>query len=189
MNLQTFTSLKGHFLMAMPNLADPNFEHSVTCISEHTPEGAVGIVVNRVYPELNAEVIFNELGIECNDDASKIPIHNGGPVHANELFILHTGPFVGDGFLMITGELALSNSRAVLEAIAAGQGPQDFVIALGCAGWGPGQLESEMLQNAWLTLPCAYDIIFKLPIDERWESAIRRLGIDPDMLIETAGNA
>ena len=189
MNLQTFTSLKGHFLMAMPSLADPNFEHTVTCISEHTAEGAVGIVVNRVYPELSAKVIFDELGIPCDDGASKIPVHYGGPVHDNELFILHTGPFMGEGLLMITPELALSNSRLVLEAIAAGKGPQDFVIALGCAGWGPGQLESEMLQNAWLTLPYMPDIVFGLPLDERWENAVRRLGIDPDMLIETAGNA
>ena len=189
MDSEIFTSLKGNLLMAMPSLADPNFSHSVTCISEHTPEGAVGIVVNRIFPDLNAKMIFEELGIECRDRAAAIPIHMGGPVHTNELFILHSGPFEGDGILRINDALALSNSRAILEAIALEGEPDDFVIALGCAGWGPGQLEWEMMQNAWLTVAYDHEIIFKLPVEERWEHAVRLLGIDPDLLVETAGNA
>jgi putative transcriptional regulator len=189
MTSDAFTSLKGHFLMAMPSLADPNFHRSVTCISEHTPDGAVGIVISQVYPHINAKMIFDELGIECLDEASLISIHRGGPVHADELFVLHSQPAAWDGHLAITDELALSNSRSILEAIAMDQGPKAFLIALGCAGWGPGQLEWEMMQNAWLTLPCSQDIIFHLPVEERWESAMRRLGIDPDLIIETAGNA
>jgi putative transcriptional regulator len=188
MTSENFASLKGHFLMAMPSLADPNFHRTVTCISEHTAEGAVGIVVNQVHADLNAKMIFDELGITCHARAAQIPIHIGGPVHINELFILHAGPCDRDGF-QISDELILSNSRPLLEAIAADRGPHAFMIALGCAGWGPGQLEWEMMQNAWLTLPCDHDIIFKLPVDERWEHAVRRLGIDPDLLIETAGNA
>lgn len=189
MTSETFTSLKGHFLMAMPSLADPNFRHSVTCVSEHTPEGAVGIIVNQVFPNISAKMVFDELGIECHNRSTQIAIHVGGPVHANELFVLHTSPFSWDGLLKINEELALSNSRAILEAIAKQEGPESFLIALGCAGWGPGQLEWEMKQNAWLTLPCTLDIIFKLPVEERWKTAIKRLGIDPDLIIETAGNA
>jgi putative transcriptional regulator len=189
MTSDTFTSLKGHFLMAMPSLADPNFRHSVTCISEHTPDGAVGIVISQVYPHINAKMIFDELGIECREHASLISIHKGGPVHADELFILHSQPSAWNGHLMVTEALALGNSRSILEAIAMDQGPKAFLIALGCAGWGPGQLEWEMMQNAWLTLPCCQDIIFDLPVEERWESAMKRLGIDPDLIVETAGNA
>jgi putative transcriptional regulator len=189
MTSDAFTSLKGHFLLAMPSLADPNFRRSVTCISEHTPDGAVGIVVSQVYPNINAKMIFAELGIEFLKTADLISIHRGGPVHADELFILHGRPFDWDGHLMITEDLALGNSRSILEAIAMDRGPEAFLIALGCAGWGPGQLEWEMMQNAWLTLPCAQDIIFHLPVEERWQSAMQRLGIDPDLIVETAGNA
>lgn len=184
-----FDSLKGHFLMAMPSLSDPNFQHSVTCISEHTDSGAVGIVINQIQDDLNAAMIFDELGISHGPEASRIPIHIGGPVHVNELFVLHGTPFDWEGFFMINDELAISNSRQILEAIAAGDGPGQYIITLGCAGWGPGQLEREMMQNAWLTLPCSLDIIFELPMAQRWESAIKRLGINPDQLIETAGNA
>ena len=175
--------------MAMPSLADPNFRHSVTCISEHTPEGAVGIIVNQIYPQLNAKMIFDELGIECHDQSALIPIHIGGPVHSNELFVLHADPLNWSGHLMINEDLGLSNSRIILEGIGRGQGPRAFIIALGCAGWGPGQLEWELMQNAWLTLPCTPEIIFELPVEERWDSAIRRLGIDPDLIIETASRA
>ncbi|MGD9364645.1 MAG: YqgE/AlgH family protein [Desulfobacteraceae bacterium] len=189
MNLTTFSSLKGHFLMAMPSLSDPNFEHSVTCISEHTTDGAFGIVINRLFEGLNAKVIFDELAIEYNEHAKKIPVHIGGPVHTNELFVLHGAPFHGDGLLMVNDGLALDNSRRVLEDIAAGRGPKQYIIALGCAGWGGGQLEWEMKQNAWLTIPCVPDILFELPVEDRWESAIKRLGIDPDLLSGEAGNA
>jgi len=175
--------------MAMPGLADPNFIKSVTCISEHTKDGAVGIVVNRIHPGLNAKLIFDELNIACAPEAEKMPIHIGGPVHVNELFILHGRPFPGDGFLSINKDLALSNTRAVLEAIGRGDGPGQFLIALGCAGWGAGQLEWEMRENAWLTTPCAMDILFTLPEADRWDHAIKKLGIDPDYLMDTAGNA
>lgn len=189
MHSETFTSLKGHFLMAMPSLSDPNFRRSVTCISEHTADGAVGIVINQIQGDLNAKMIFKELGIPCHDGSSFVPIHIGGPVHGNELFVLHAKPFDWNGFFMINDELALSNSRAVLEAIALDKGPGAFLIALGCAGWGPGQLEWELMQNAWLTLPCTHDLIFDLPVEDRWQCAIQRLGIDPDLMTETVGNA
>ena len=183
------TSLKGHLLMAMPALADPNFQQTVTCVSEHTSDGALGIVVNRVFDGLAATHIFEELEIESNAAAGKIPVHYGGPVHGNELFVLHGAPFDGDGILKINEGLALNNSRQILETIAMGTGPSQFLIALGCAGWGAGQLEWELKENAWLSIPCVPDIVFELPIEDRWESAINKLGIDPDQLSITAGNA
>lgn len=175
--------------MAMPGMADPNFQQSVTCLSEHTSDGALGIVVNRIFDGLSAQHIFDELEIKSSTAAEEIPVHFGGPVHGNELFVLHGAPFEDDGILVINDELALNNSRRVLEAIAMGTGPSQFLIALGCAGWGAGQLEWEIKENAWLSTPCDAEIIFKLPIEARWESAINRLGIDPDLLSGTAGNA
>jgi putative transcriptional regulator len=175
--------------MAMPALSDPNFERSVTCISEHTTDGAFGIVINRIFEGLSAKDIFDELTIESDEHAKKIPVHVGGPVHTNELFVLHGEPFLGDGLLMVNDVLALDNSRRVLEEIAAGRGPKQYIIALGCAGWGGGQLEWEMKQNAWLSIPCMPDILFELPVEDRWERAIKRLGIDPDLLSDVAGTA
>jgi putative transcriptional regulator len=189
MDLNSSSSLKGHFIMAMPSLADPNFAHSVTCISEHTEDGAFGIIVNRVLEGLTADMIFQELDIDFRVDANRIPIHIGGPVHANELFVLHGVPFHGDALLMVNENLALNNSREILEAIAQASGPSQYIIALGCAGWGSGQLEWEMKENAWLSVPCMQDIIFDIPVEQRWKIAIQRLGVDPDLLSGSAGNA
>jgi putative transcriptional regulator len=182
-------SYKGHLLMAMPMLMDPNFRQSVTCISEHTDEGAVGVVVNHVYEGLDGKMIFDELDITCGHQAESIPIYIGGPVHTNELFVLHGPPLEWTDSLIVTDDLALSNSRAILEAIARGDGPRDYVVTLGCAGWAPGQLEWEMGQNAWLVTPYSRDIVFDIPPAERWEGALRRLGIDPHALSGTAGHA
>ena len=182
-------SLKGQFLMAMPSLADPNFSQTVTCICEHTPEGAVGIVVNRVHPPLSGKDIFEELKIKCLTGAESIPIHIGGPVHLNEIFVLHGPPFGWEGSLMITPTLAMSNTKDILESLSMGRGPESFIISLGCAGWGAGQLESELKQNAWLTSPVFEEVIFRLPIEARWEEAVRKIGIDPALLSDTAGHA
>jgi len=182
-------SLKGHFLVAMPGLADPNFAQTVTCICEHNEQGAMGIVVNRVHDDLNAKDIFDELSIEEQRRAEFIPVYAGGPVHRGELFILHGRPFDWEASLMVTPSLALTNTRDVLEAIAAGRGPKSFMISLGCAGWGPGQLEGEIKENAWLTHPVFADPIFVLPVAVRWEETLRKIGVNPAMLSGTAGHA
>ncbi|HSO20067.1 MAG TPA: YqgE/AlgH family protein [Desulfosarcina sp.] len=186
---QTWQSLKGQFLMAMPGLADPNFFQSVTCLSEHNPKGAMGIVINRIHTEINGKMIFDELGIPMGPGAEAIPIHVGGPVHMNEIFILHGAPFNWEGSMMVTDGLAMSNSRDVLEAIAAGNGPHSFIIALGCAGWGPGQLESEIRGNAWITGPFAETIAFRTEVEGRWEAAMKMIGIDPALLSDIPGHA
>jgi putative transcriptional regulator len=182
-------SFKGQFLMAMPLLLDQNFYQTVTCICEYAQAGAVGLVVNRIHPSLFASDIFNELSIESDLGAASIPIHIGGPVHMGEIFILHSPPFGWEGCFVVTPTLAMSNTIDVLEAIAKGRGPKSFIIALGCAGWGPGQLESEIKQNAWLTSPVFEEIIFDLPIETRWEEAMRKVGVDPAMLLSTSGHA
>lgn len=185
----TWQSLKGQFLMAMPGLADPNFFQTVTCLSEHNPKGAMGVVINRVHPDVNAKMIFDELKIPMSIDAEQVPIYIGGPVHMNELFILHGAPFTWEGSMMITGALALSNSRDILESIAGRRGPDKYIITLGCAGWGPGQLEGEIRSNAWITGPFSEAITFQTEVDKRWEAAMQGIGIDPALLSDTAGHA
>lgn len=182
-------SLKGQFIIAMPELADPNFSRTVTCISEHNEQGALGIVINRVHPLLSAADIFSELDLETRIDASKIPVHIGGPVHADEVFVLHGPPIDFEGCLPVSDTLALSNSIDILAALARGEGPARAVIALGCAGWAPGQLDAEMGQNAWLSGPADDVIIFETAVEERWEHAVRSIGIDPSLLTGAAGHA
>ena len=182
-------SLKGHFLAAMPLLMDPNFRQTVTCICEHTSTGAMGVVINRLIPDLVAGNIYKELEIKSTPQADTVAIYTGGPVHLNQIFILHGPPFGWEGTFMVTPSLALSNTIDLLTAIAKGQGPADYLIALGSAGWGPGQLEMEMRENAWLSMPIASDIIFKAPLEERWNATLRGMGIDPAGLSNTAGHA
>jgi len=182
-------TLKGQFLIAMPSMLDFNFSHTVTCMSEYTKDGALGVIINRVIPSLTASSIFKELQIEHVASAANIPLHIGGPVHENEIFILHGEPFSWEGCVMITPTLAMSNTMDLIEAIAKGKGPQNVLIAIGCAGWGQGQLEAEISQNAWLTCPVDDKIIFNSKVDERWHGAVRLLGIDPVLLSDTPGHA
>ena len=182
-------SLKGQFLLAMPGLVDPNFHQTVTCICEHNDSGAMGLIINRVHHSLTGKDIFEELTIEHAPDAESIPVHLGGPVHIGEIFVLHGPPFNWEASLMITPSLAMSNTRDVLEAIAIGNGPREFIIILGCAGWGPGQLESEIKENAWLNYPIFEENIFDMPVELRWEEAVKKMGIDPALLSDSAGHA
>lgn len=183
------TLLKGKFLTAMPLMLDQNFYQTVTCICEYTSAGAVGIIINRIHPSLSGKDIFDELNMEFTPAAESIPIHIGGPVHIHEIFVLHGPPFDWEGCFLVTPSLAMSNTRDILEAIAMGIGPKSYLIATGCAGWGPGQLESEIKQNAWLTSPVFEEVIFNMPIETRWEEVMKKMGIDPAMLLDTAGHA
>jgi putative transcriptional regulator len=182
-------TLKGQFLLSMPSLLDPNFHQTVTCMCEHNSEGAMGLVVNRVHDVLTAKDIFEELKIDYAEAAESIPIHMGGPVHITELFVLHGPPFDWEACLKITATLALSNTKDIIESIALGKGPDSFIKTLGCAGWGPGQLEAEIKENAWLTYPIFEENIFKMPVETRWEEAVKKMGINPTLLSDTAGHA
>lgn len=182
-------SLKGRLLVAMPLLADPNFHKTVTCICEHDGSGALGIVINRQDIALTARDIFAELGIEPTGEAGSVSIHIGGPVHMNEIFVLHGPPFSWDGCHSITATLAMSNTIDILKAIARGKGPEHFILSLGCAGWGPGQLENELKENTWLTSPIYDEALFKWAPEERWEKVLYKNGINPMGISNMAGNA
>jgi putative transcriptional regulator len=182
-------SFKGQLLIAMPLLVDHNFYQTVSCICEYTSAGTMGIVINRVHPYLMMKDIFSELNMKFISDVESTPIYIGGPVHVGEIFILHGPPFGWEGSLMVTPKLALSNTRDILESVAMGRGPKSYIVALGCAGWGPGQLESEIKADAWLTSPIDKDIIFDMPIEERWEASLKKIGVDPALILNTSGHA
>jgi len=183
------SNLKGQFLMAMPGLADPNFAKTVTCICEHNRGGAVGIIINRLHYSLSGKDVFDELKTDCSKEAESIPIHLGGPVHTGEIFVLHGPPFDWESCFMVTSSLAMSNTKDIVESLACGRGPESFIMALGCAGWGPDQLESEIRQNAWLTFPASNEIIFDFPVEARWEEALKSMGVDPNLLSDKVGHA
>jgi len=183
------SALKGKLLIAMPQLPDPNFHKTVTCMAEAMQEGALGLVINRIIPSLTGESIFRELEIDCTRQVASMPIHYGGPVRKSELFVLHGPPLDWQGSFRITPALAMTGSRELLESIAGDRGPADFLFCLGCAGWGPMQLEREILENAWLTCDMSEDLIFRTPVEERWDTAVKELGIDPANLSGMAGHA
>jgi putative transcriptional regulator len=182
-------SLKGQLLIAMPNMTDPNFFQTVVCICEHTPQGAVGIVVNRPHPFLTEKDIFDELRIETAPNKAPNPIHSGGPVLSGEIFVLHGKPFGWKGCLMVKPTLAMSNTMDILMEIAQDRGPKSYILSLGCAGWGPGQLDAEIKENVWLTSAVWEAIVFDVKNEDRWGAALKKMGIDPLLLSTAAGHA
>ena len=183
-----FTSLKGHFLIAMPGLADPFFGKSVICICEHSEEGALGLVVNHPHSLIRVKQIFDEFKMNF-DSPENASLFIGGPVQLEEIFVLHNAPFDWQGTLQVTSGVALTNTVDILEALSSGNGPDEYIMTLGCAGWGPGQLESELLENAWLTTPVVEAVIFNVEPEKKWEAAVKSAGIDPYLLTSTAGHA
>lgn len=187
--LQSGDSLRDHFLLAMPSLGEGIFSHSVTYVCEHGEAGAMGLIINRPL-ELDLAEIFEHLEIEAGRDFSDVPVLAGGPVQTDHGFILHRpGPDTWDASLQVTPTLVLTTSQDILRAIAAGEGPQDYLIALGYAGWSAGQLEEEIGRNSWLTLPAEHTIIFHTPPEQRLQAAAARLGIDMNLISSEAGHA
>lgn len=183
-------SLRNHFLIAMPGLHDSIFAHSITYLCEHDEHGAMGIVVNRPLG-ISFDDIFEHLEITGSHGKHDQPVLAGGPVHTERGFVLHRR---GDerrwqSTLEVTSEISLTTSRDILESIAQDNEPPAALIALGYAGWGPGQLEQELAANAWLTLPAEAAILFDVPMEQRARVAASRLGINLDLLSSACGNA
>jgi putative transcriptional regulator len=184
------TCLKHHFLIAMPKPADePDeyFSKTITYICEHNEEGAMGFMVNRPM-KLTVGELLDQLGIATGVD-SKQPVLEGGPVKTERGFILHSDDVQYEASLPLGNGLMLSTARQTLEAIGTGEGPKRYVVALGYAGWGSGQLENELLQNVWLTCPADIDILFDVPFDQRVNQAAASLGIDFRLMSTHAGHA
>lgn len=183
------TSLTSNFLIAMPGLQDPNFSRTVTYVCEHTDQGAMGIVINRPM-EIRLGEVLDQLDITASDvRVLDTLVFLGGPVQPERGFVLHSAGPNYDSTLGITPQISVTTSRDILEAIAAGLGPERALIALGYAGWGGGQLEEELSANAWLSGPADEEIIFRLPPEARWQAAANLLGVDLNLLSGEAGHA
>ena len=182
-------SLNNQLLIAMPGMADPNFNSTVTLVCEHNDEGALGIVINRP-TNLDLGGLFQQLSVDDADEKiTSAPVLDGGPVGRERGFVLHTPSDEFEGSIPVSDDIQLTLSRDVLDSLAAGTGPQRSVVALGYAGWEPGQLEAEMLHNTWLTVPATPEILFEVPFEDRWASAAETLGIDIQKISPNAGHA
>ncbi len=189
MNNENGIFFQGQFMTAMPGLQDENFFHSVVCITEHTGEGALGLIINRKHPHISCSDVFRDIGVAWTHKAGKQPVYIGGPVHENRIFILHSAPFEWEGCVRFSGDTGISNTLDIVSAIAGGAGPERFMLMLGCCGWAGNQLELEIMNNLWLTSPVDMDILFGVDPEHRWRESIAKMGIDPAHLSVTSGNA
>ena len=181
--------LTGQLLIAMPAMADPRFAQSVIYLCAHTPEGAMGLVLNKPLKRPSFEDLLRQLDVEPVPPARRIRLCAGGPVDNARGFVLHTTDWTGEGSLRVDDGLALTASLDVLKAIAGGGGPREGILALGYAGWGPGQLDHEIQQNAWLSVTADETIVFDGDHDTKWRRALGKLNIDPLLLSGAAGHA
>ena len=185
-------NLANHFLIAMPFMQDPVFGGAVVYVCEHNENGVLGVVINKP-TDMTMQGLFERIDLSL-DEASRAPIVNepimfGGPVQHDRGFVLHTPGAPYSSSLMVTDQIAFTTSIDVLEAVAAGDGPQRLLVSIGYSGWSPGQLEEEIGRNGWLTVSADPRIVFEVPIEDRYTAAIKLLGIDPMMLTSEAGHA
>ncbi|MCP5163245.1 MAG: YqgE/AlgH family protein [Hahellaceae bacterium] len=180
--MQTF---RNQFLIAMPQMQDPNFAGTLTYICEHSEKGAMGIVINRPL-EMSLGEILSQL--DLGGDELDIPVYSGGPVQLDRGFVLHNGA-EWTSSLTIADGILLTTSKDILAAIASENGPEDYLVALGYAGWGEGQLEQEIADNAWLVCPASTDVLFHMPFHKRFNAALASMGIDLAQLSGQVGHS
>lgn len=181
--------LRGKLLLAMPNMGDPRFERSVICLCEHSEQGAMGIVVNQPADHIAFPELMEQLSIPAPDDCAQVGVFTGGPVEPNRGFVLHSADYLHDTTLIVSELVALSATVDILKALACGTGPRHSLLALGYAGWGPGQLEAEIQENAWLHTEADPDLLFGTEAALKWPLAMAKLGIDLSLLSTVAGHA
>ncbi|TXK94989.1 hypothetical protein BMR02_13360 [Methylococcaceae bacterium HT1] len=188
--MQEIDSFKNQLLIAMPNLKDPNFFHGVTFICQHNSEGALGLVINHPMEMILGDIL-EQMGIVASSDKiAEIPIFSGGPLQQERGFVLHhTSNELWESSIAVSDTLSVTTSRDILKAIAEGEGPKKFLIALGYAGWGVDQLETEMKSNAWLSTQYDEGVVFDTPINKRWSAAANKMGLDINLLSSQVGHA
>lgn len=179
----------GQMLIAMPQMRDARFSRTVVYLCAHTKEGAMGLVINRMFNGLSFPDLLEQLNIEPTPLCDPIKIHFGGPVEAGRGFVLHSTDYVQETTLVVNDEVGLTATIDVLKAIANGEGPTRSLLALGYAGWGAGQLDNEIRDNAWLSVQADEELLFGTDIDHKWEKAIAKIGVDFSMLSGEAGHA
>ena len=181
--------LTGQILIAMPSMADERFAQAVIYLCAHTAEGAMGLVLNRPVARPTFEELLKQLKVDPVPPAREIRMYAGGPVDSGRGFVLHTADWTGDGSLMVDDGVALTASLDVLKVIAEGSGPRECLLALGYAGWGPGQLDRELQENAWLPVPADEALVFGGDHGTQWRRALAKMKIDPLLLSPSAGHA
>ncbi|MBO6783657.1 MAG: YqgE/AlgH family protein, partial [Alphaproteobacteria bacterium] len=170
-------------------MSDPRFERSVICMCAHNAEGAMGIIINKTLDSIDFRELLGELDIPAGDGAPDVTVHFGGPVENQRGFVLHSPEYRHADTLMVDDKVGLTATMDVLRALARGDGPENAILALGYAGWGPGQLESEIQENAWLSVPYSEAIVFGAANQDKWERAFNSIGVDLSVLSGTAGRA
>jgi putative transcriptional regulator len=183
------TSLAGQLLVAMPQMQDPRFARSVILMCAHNEEGAMGLVVNKLIDQLTMPELMKQLKIEGQPPGDRESVHFGGPVEASRGFVLHSADYVETGTLVVGDAFALTATLDILRAIGRGEGPTRSLLALGYAGWGPGQLDAEIQANGWLTVAPDNDIVFGSDHCDKWQRALAKLGVHPLSLSGEAGRA
>jgi putative transcriptional regulator len=181
--------LAGHLLIAMPGMQDPRFDHTVVCLCAHSSDGAMGLIVNRPLAGMEFDELLRQLAIEPVPPQRRIRMVSGGPVEGGRGFVLHSDDWSTEGSLPVMPGLALTASLDILKAIAGGGGPKAGVLALGYAGWAPGQLEDEIQRNAWLSVPADEALVFSDDTSRTWDAALAKLRVDPALLSAAAGHA
>lgn len=185
-----FSDLTGKLLVAMPGMGDPRFESSVVFLCAYSDEGAMGLIVNKTVPDIVLDDVLDQLEIGRGAGSAGIHVHFGGPVEGGRGFVLHSSDYAGrETTMQIDETFGMTATKDILVEIAGGTGPREALTALGYAGWGPGQLESELQQNAWLTVDADTAIVFDTANAEKWSKALKKLGIDPLMLSAEGGRA
>ncbi|MHA1598414.1 MAG: YqgE/AlgH family protein [Alphaproteobacteria bacterium] len=182
-------SLSGQLLVAMPGMQDPRFDKSVIYMCAHSSEGSMGLVINKPFEPVSFPDLLEQLGIEGTGGSERINVQFGGPVEQSRGFVLHSPDYVRDATLIVDEDIALTATIDILRAIADGFGPRRCLLALGYAGWGPGQLDAEILENGWLNVAADDDLVFGDDLDDKWLHAMDKIGIDPRMLSDDAGHA
>ena len=181
--------LPGQLLIAMPSMTDPRFEKSVIYMCAHNSDGAMGLVINRAIDSLTFPELLEQLEIDSGSGGDQIRVLFGGPVEQARGFVLHSPDYLQDASLVVDDNVVLTATIDILRAIADGTGPNNCLLALGYAGWGAGQLDSEIKSNGWLSVDADEDLVFGCDLDEKWERAMTKIGIDPRMLSDSAGHA
>lgn len=181
--------MTGQLLVAMPTMRDPRFTRTVIFMCAHNAEGAMGLVVNRLVGSLTFPDLLAQLGIPRGPEGRDIRVHFGGPVETSRGFVLHSADYKDEGTMQIGGGFGLTASLDILRDIAGGAGPRQSLLALGYAGWGPGQLDMEIQANGWLSAPADEGLLFDEHLDDKWERAIGKIGVSIDHLSGDAGHA
>lgn len=183
-------NLTGKLLIAMPGMEDPRFDASVILICAHSPDGAMGLIINKPVTDLDFKSLLEQLGIPHLPEGRGISVHFGGPVERGRGFVLHSSDYrTKDGTMDIAGLYGMTATQDILRALGRGEGPESALLALGYAGWGPGQLETELGRNDWLTSDAPDALVFATDAPAKWGAALRHLGVEPMALSSTAGRA